>query len=58
MSTHQIYTTENKKAFTNYKKLIPKIKITEVRQIHIISFWITLVLFIGFILLIMIDACK
>jgi|GEM_PF-2127660 len=58
MATHQIHTSENKKSVVYYKNLIPRIKITEVRQIHIISFWVTLVLFVGFILLIMIDACK
>jgi hypothetical protein len=56
MSTNQIHTAENKKTIADYKNLIPKI--TEVRQIHIISFWITLVLFLVFILLILMDFCK
>ena len=58
MSTQQTHTVENKKTFAFYGNLIPKIKITEVRQIHIIAFWVTLVLFLGFILLIIIDVNK
>ena len=58
MSTQQTHTVENKKTFSLYGNLIPKIKITEVRQIHIIAFWVTLVLFLGFILLIIIDVYK
>jgi hypothetical protein len=53
MSANQTHTAENKKTLADYRNLIPKI--TEVRQIHIISFWVTLVLFLVFILLIAID---
>jgi len=55
MPTNQTHITGNKKTIVDYKILIPKIKITEVKQIQIIAFWITLVLFIGFILLIATD---
>lgn len=53
MTTNQTHTAENKKTIADYRNLIPKI--TEVRQIHIISFWITLVLFLIFISLLAID---
>jgi hypothetical protein len=55
MATNQTHTAENKR-ITDYRNLIPKI--TEVRQIHIISFWVTLVLFLSFIFLILVDFCK
>jgi len=56
MATNQIHTAENKKTIAYYRNLIPKI--TEVRQIHIISFWVTMVLFIFFIFLILTDLIK
>ena len=47
MSTNfKIHLSENKKTETSFKNILQKIKITEVRQIYIITFWITLVLFI------------
>jgi len=58
MSANQTHIVENKKTFISYKNLIPKIKITEVRQIHIIAFWVTLVFFILFILTILNDITK
>lgn len=45
MSTNRTHITENKKVFADYKALIPKIKITEVKQVQIIAFWVTLVVF-------------
>ena len=58
MATNQTHIAENRKAIIEFKNLIPKIKITEVRQIHIIGFWITFVLFLGFIALLISDFCK
>ena len=56
MSTNfKTQAVENKKTGMVYKNLIHKIKITEVRQIYLITFWITLVLFIGSALLIVIN---
>jgi len=53
MSTNQLHTAENKKSLAYYRSLIHKPKITEVRQIYIITFWCTLVLFLIFILVIL-----
>jgi len=55
MATNHIHITENKKT---HSVTFLHFKITEVKQIHVVAFWLALVFNLIFISLVLIEVCK